>query len=123
MKKNSTLAIISYSFTSLIALFFVVSFVPKLMDEYMGIITGDAKESFAGWEGLVMELTFYIFIIGFIVSIKRSAIGGIIILMASIVQMGPFLIIDGNMGSLIFGIPMVICGVLLLLTHKYKIKN
>ena len=120
-KGHRIFIIITYSFTSLVAAFFIIAFVPKLIDEYMGIIMGDVKGNFSGWEGIVMELTFYIFVIGFFLSIKRSAIGGIVILLASVVQMGPFLIIDGNMGSLIFGIPMLICGILLLLVHRYSI--
>ena len=120
---SRTILIITYSFTSLAALFFIIAFVPKLIDEYMGIITGNPNVNFSGWEGIVMELTFYIFIIGYIISLKRSAVGGIIILVGSLVQMGPFLIIDGNMGSLIFGVPMVICGVLLLSIQKSKIRK
>lgn len=120
---SRTLLIITYSFTSLVALFFIIAFVPKLIDEYMGIITGNPNVNFSGWEGIVMELTFYIFIIGYIISLKRRAVGGVIILVGSLVQMGPFLIIDGNIGSLIFGVPMVICGVLLLSIQKSKIRK
>jgi hypothetical protein len=120
-KANKTLVIVTYVFTSLLALFFLMAFGPKLVDEYIGIIRGTEQNYFEGWEGIVMELTFFAFMIGYIVSIKRRCMGGIIILLSSIIQMGPFLIIDGNMGSLIFGIPLLISGILFLIICKQSL--
>lgn len=102
----------AYVFTSMAAIFFTFALGPKLIDEYISILIGDTVKNY-GWEGLVMELTYYIFIIGFIFSWWKRCTGGIIILVASLVQMAPFLIIDGNTGSLIFGIPLLISGGLL----------
>lgn len=120
-KPNKILIIISYSFSSLLALFFIVAFVPKLIDEYIGIIRGTEQSYFEGWEGIIMELTFYLFMIGFITSFKKRCAGGLIILLTSIVQMGPFLIIQGNIGSLIFGIPLLVSAILFLILCKQSL--
>ena len=94
---------------SIFAVFFILAFLPKLVS---GVI-----EAFRSgeWEGMVMKYTFYVFLAGFIVSWWKKCFGGWIILFASIIQMGPFLIIDGNLGSLIFGIPLFVIGLMFLL--------
>lgn len=120
-KANKTLVLVTFIFTSILALFFLLAFGPKLVQEYIGIIRGTEENYFEGWEGIVMELTFFSFMIGYITSIKRRCLGGIIILLSSIIQMGPFLIIQGNMGSLIFGIPLLISGILFLVICKQSL--
>lgn len=119
-KKNTKL-IIARVFTSIVALFFILALVPKLIAEYADAIKGEPLFE-GGWEGIVMELTFYVFIIGYIFSWWKKCTGGILILLASIIQMGPFLIIDGNLGSLIFGIPLLVAGVLFLVICRYQAK-
>jgi|GEM_PF-1239666 len=116
-RKSNALLLVAQIFASLLALFFLLAFVPKLIDEYVQAFTGE-KPFFDGWEGLIMEATFYLYIIGYLFSWWKKCTGGIIILVASAVQMGPFLIIEGNLGSLIFGIPMLIAGILFLLVYK-----
>jgi hypothetical protein len=115
-KDMRTLLIAARVIASVLALFFIVAFVPKLIQEIIDVTQG--KDAFNGWEGIVMELTFLVFIIGYIISWWRVCQGGIIILLASIVQMGPFLIIDGNLGSLIFGVPLLVSGVLFIILCK-----
>ena len=114
-KKAKTLLIVARVFTSLFALFYGFAIVPKLIGQYF--IEGEGLSD-GGWEGWVMEITFYIFVIGFVFSWWKKCTGGIILIIASIVQMGPFLIIDGNLGSLIFGVPLLISGVLFLVVCR-----
>ncbi|MBN1199911.1 MAG: hypothetical protein JXA23_11210 [Bacteroidales bacterium] len=116
-KKSNSLLLIAQIVSTALVLFFLLAFVPKLVDEYTNVLTGE-KPYFGGWEGLIMEVTFYLFIIGYIFSWWKKCTGGIIILIASVVQMGPFLIIEGNLGALIFGLPLLISGVLFLLVCK-----
>lgn len=110
-KKRKTLLLITQILATVLVLFFGFALVPKIIGEYIGYFNGEGLHD-AGWEGLVMELTFYVFLAGYIFSWWKKCTGGIIIILASIIQMAPFLIIDGNLGSLIFGIPLLIVGVL-----------
>ena len=115
-KSLNIISIITYVLSSLLAIFFSVAIVPKIVGDiiengYTVLYTG-------GWEGLVMQWTYIVFIIGFAFSWKNKFIGGLIIILASAIQMSPFLIIDGNLGSLIFGLPMLIVGILLTIVHK-----
>lgn len=113
------LKLVSRIFASLVALFFVFAFAPKLIDQYLNFgVYGSVVNG--NWEALVMELTFWIFIIGYLISWIKNYTGGIILIVASLVQMFPFLIIDGNLGSLIFGIPILISGILFLFVSKQK---
>ena len=102
---------------TIFVLFFGFAIVPKIIGEYIGYFSGESLHN-AGWEGIVMELTFYVFLTGYIFVWWKKCTGGIIILLASVIQMGPFLIIDGNLGSLIFGLPMLIVGVLFMISCK-----
>ena len=113
LRKRNTLLIVSRVFATVLALFYFVSFVPKLIDQYF--CSGENHiVSDGSWEGWVMELTFWIFFVGYTTSWFKKFAGGIILIIASLVQMLPFLIIDGNLGSLIFGLPTLIAGILFL---------
>ena len=115
-KSSNIISIIAYVLASLLTLFFSVALVPKIIMEIKE--EGISILYTGGWEGLVMQWTYIVFIIGFAISWKNKFIGGLIIILASLIQMGPFLIIDGNLGSLIFGLPMLIVGILLIIAHK-----
>jgi hypothetical protein len=112
VKKKSTLLAIARIFATLLAIMFLIALAPKLIDHYMAVCKGEKPMLDSGWGGIVMELTLYIFLIGYGISWWRKCAGGVIILVASLVQMAPFLIIEGNMGSLIFGIPLLVAGLL-----------
>jgi hypothetical protein len=109
-KKAKTQLLIARIFASVLAFLFVIIFVPKLIGEIIDAF--DGKAFFDGWQGIVMEVTFFVFIAGYIVSWWKKCAGGIIIIIASLIQMLPFLIIEGNTGSLIFGVPLLVAGVL-----------
>jgi len=113
--RKKVLLIVTRILASLLALFFLLAFGPKFFEGIAQIYSGEE-----GWEGTVMMITFLVFIAGFILSWWKKCTGGAIILLASIIQMAPFLIIDGNLGSLIFGAPMFIVGALFLLVCLQK---
>ena len=113
--RKKALLIVTRILASLLAMFFMATFGPKIFEGIIEIYRGEE-----GWEGIVMMLTFLVFIVGFILSWWKKCWGGIIILLASIIQMGPFLIIDGNLGSLIFGVPLFVVGALFLLVCLQK---
>ncbi len=98
---------------TLLFLFISFALVPKIIID----ITENGFSTFYNetWQVLVMYWTYIVFAIGFSIVWKNKLIGGLIIILASLIQMGPFLIIDGNLGSLIFGLPMLIAGILFLL--------
>ena len=117
IKENSrTLRITAYVLVSALFLFISFALVPKIImdisEKGFSVLYSDS------WEVLVMYWTYIVFTIGFAIVWKNRLIGGIIILVASILQMGPFLIIDLNFGSLIFGLPMLVVGILFLLTVR-----
>ena len=109
-KKSGTQLLIARIFASVLAFLFIIIFVPKLIGEIIDAY--DGKAFFDGWQGIVMEVTFFVFIAGYIMTWWKKCTGGIIIILASLIQMLPFLIIEGNTGSLIFGIPLLVSGVL-----------
>jgi len=113
--RKKALLIVTRILASLLAMFFIATFGPKIFEGIIEIYRGEE-----GWEGIVMMLTFLVFIVGFILSWWKKCWGGIIILLASIIQMAPFLIIDGNLGSLIFGVPLFVVGALFLLVCLQK---
>jgi hypothetical protein len=105
-KKVFTLLFFARILATVVAFLFSIAFVPKLIMEIINAFHGEPL--IEGWEGLVMELTYIVFITGYIITWWRKCIGGLVLILAGFVQMGPFLIIDGNLGSLIFGIPILI---------------
>jgi hypothetical protein len=123
-KKKHALIIITIILASLLVLFFSFAFLPKLIG---GIIEDGLSTLYSGgWGGLVMTWTYIVFIIGLITVWWHKLIGGIIIVVSSILQMAPFLIIEGNLGSLIFGIPLLVVGILFLVIPEInpkKMKN
>lgn len=108
---NRKILLIARIIVSIVFLFFSFAIVPKILGQFIESF-GDEGLSDGGWEGMVMQLTYFVFLIGFLVSWWKKCIGGILILVSSIIQMAPFLIIDGNLGSLIFGIPLLITALL-----------
>jgi len=64
-KKRNTLFSIALVLATLLVLFFGFALVPKIIGEYIGYFNGESLHD-AGWEGIVMELTFYVFLTGYI---------------------------------------------------------
>ena len=118
-KKSKTLLIIARIFVSAVAIFMSLAILPKLLAQYFDAFQGEGLSD-GTWEGWTMEITYYVFMIGFTFSWWKKCTGGIILTIASIIQMGPFLIIDGNIGSLIFGVPILIAGVLFMAVCRSK---
>ena len=111
--KNKMQLLIARIFVSFVFLFFSFAIVPKIIGQFLESLSDEGLAD-VGWEGMIMQLTYFVFLIGFLATWWRKCVGGIIILVSSIIQMGPFIIIDGNFGSLIFGIPLLISAILFL---------
>lgn len=119
--KKDILVIITIILASLLVLFFSIALLPKLIES----VIDDGYKSFhtGSWGGLIMTWTYIVFIIGFILVWRHKLIGGIFIVLASIIQMGPFLRIESNLGSLIFGIPLLVVGILFLIIPEIRPKK
>lgn len=118
---SKILIFITIILSSVLFLFFSIALVPKIIG---GIIDEGVSSLYSGgWEGLVMIWTYVVFLIGFIIVWWHKLIGGIIIFLSSILQMAPFLIINGNLGSLIFGIPLLVVGLLFIFIPEFRTKK
>ena len=62
--------------------------------------------------GIIMTALGPIYLLGFIISWKKEGIGGILMVLAGLTVCIPFIIIEGNIGALIFGIPLAVSGLL-----------
>ena len=120
-EKSKALRITAYALVSALFLFISIALVPKIImdisEKGFSVLYNDT------WEVLVMYWTYIVFTIGFAIVWKNKLIGGIIILLASILQMAPFLIIDLNFGSLIFGLPMLVSAILFLVLSNCQYKG
>ena len=107
--------ILVLSIGTFLAIIFLLGFGPKLLCSSLRV----TQESSPGhhWEGQVMTAMFLIFMIGYAIGWWRRLWGGIIILLAALLLMGPFIILQGNLGSLIFGLPLLIVGILYVLVY------
>ena len=113
--KLKSVRIVVLSFGSLLALFFLLAFLPKIIME----LIGDSPKVAAGreWEGQVMIATFLTLLIGYGIGWWRTFWGGVIIVLAAFVVTIPFITLQSNYGSLIFGIPLLFVGLLYLLLY------
>lgn len=59
-----------------------------------------------------MTAAITLFMLGYLISWKREGIGGIIMIIAGLSVCLPFIIILGNFGALLFGLPLTIAGLL-----------
>ena len=120
-EKSKSLRITAYVLASTLFLFISLALVPKII----GDVAENGFSTFYNetWEVMVMYWTYIVFTIGFVIVWKNKRIGGIIIFLASILQMGPFLIIDLNFGSLIFGLPMLVSAILFFVLSSCPYKS
>ncbi|MBA7542003.1 hypothetical protein ES705_34319 [subsurface metagenome] len=116
--KLRTFRIIVLSLGTLLAIFFLLAFVPKLISMIMG--TSPELPSGRQWEGNVMTAMFFIFMIGYAIGWWHLIWGGVIIILSAFLVSLPFIIIQGNYGALIFGIPQLVIGILYILLDKME---
>ena len=64
------------------------------------------------WQGVVMTTAILLVMAGYLISWKKEGIGGIIMIIAGLSVCLPFIIILGNFGALLFGLPLTIAGLL-----------
>lgn len=109
-RKLKRLKITANVLVILLFIFMSLALVPKII----GDISKNGISTFYDetWQVMVMYWTYIVFVIGVAIVWKHKLVGSIIILLASLLQVLPFLIIDLNFGSLIFGLPMFVSGLL-----------
>ncbi len=109
-RKLKRLKITANVLVILLFIFMSLALVPKII----GDISENGISTFYDetWQVMVMYWTYIVFVIGVAIVWKHKLVGSIIILLASLLQVLPFLIIDLNFGSLIFGLPMFVSGLL-----------
>ena len=62
------------------------------------------------YEGLIMTSVIFLFLIGYLVTWINTGIGGVLIILAGLLVAIPLIIIDGNIGTLIFALPFTGAG-------------
>ncbi len=94
---------------TVLALFFLLVFAPKVVS----VLGGSAPELPPGtqWEGHIMIAMFGVFMLGYLIGWWRSLWGGLMMIAAALLVSLPFAL-QGNYGSLIFGIPQFVVGML-----------
>ena len=103
---------------TVLALFFLLAFVPKiLINSSDKVHTPNPGRE---WEGQVMLAMFITYLVGYTIGWLWRLWGGIIIILASLVVSIPFVILDENYASLIFGIPQFVVGVLYILLYRFE---
>jgi hypothetical protein len=100
---------------TLMALFFSMVFVPKVVS----VLRGTAPELPAEmrWEGQIMIAMFVIFMLGYLAGWLRSLWGGMLMIVAALLVSIP-LSLQGNYGSLIFGVPQLVIGILYIMLSR-----
>ena len=102
---------------SLLALFFLLAFFPKIVSVFLG--TAQELPTGRHWEGRVMIAMVLTFMAGYAIGWWRPFWGGLLMIIAALLVSGPF-ILQGNYGSLIFGIPQFAIGVLYILLSRLE---
>jgi hypothetical protein len=116
-KKYHPLWITALVLGTLLLFILMLAFLPKIYD--CCILGGDSLSA-GGWEGYVVLGMFLGYVIGYVVVWISRFFGGLIMLLTASAEMAIFLIVDGNTGSLIFGLPMAIIGILFMVAHYFK---
>jgi len=100
---------------TLLAILFLLVFGPKIVFNSIG--TAPELPTGRHWEGQVMTAMFLIFMIGYAIGWWRILWGGITIILAAFLVSAPFIILQRNYGSLIFGLPQFAIGILYVLLY------
>jgi len=64
------------------------------------------------YEGLIMTSVILLFLTGYVATWIHTGIGGVLIILSGLLVAFPLIIIDGNIGTLIFAIPFTGSGLL-----------
>ena len=86
-----------------------------------GIFSGEIKEYGIPIELMIVVVSFLVMLLGFIVSFKKSKLGGLIILLGGLFN-AAYMIIRGGIGDLdaagIFGLPFIVIGLIIMNTEE-----
>jgi hypothetical protein len=116
-KKYHPILITAIVLGTLLLFVLLLAFLPKIYDSY--ILRGESLAA-DGWEGLTIIGMFIGYVIGYVVVWFNRLIGGVIFLITAVAEMSIFLIVDGNTGSLIFGLPILLVGILFIASWYMK---
>jgi hypothetical protein len=108
-KKYHPILVTAIVLGTLLLFVLMLAFLPKIYD--CCILGGDSLAG-DGWEGLTILGMFLGYVIGYVVVWFNRLIAGVIFCITAIAEMAVLLIIDGNTGSLIFGLPILLVGIL-----------
>jgi hypothetical protein len=113
---SKTFRIAVLSFSTLMAVFSILAFGPKLLS----LIPSAAPDlpPDREWEVQVMTTMFIVFILGYGIGWWQLLWGGILIILSALIVSLPFIIIESNYGSLIFGLPYFIIGGLYIILYR-----
>lgn len=116
--KVKNIRIVVLTIGTLLALLFLLAFVPKIIINASDTVhtPNPGRE----WEGQVMLAMFITYLVGYALAWFWRLWGGLIIIIASLVVSGPFILLDENYASLIFGIPLFIVGLLYILLYQFE---
>ena len=116
--KRNTYGIVVLALGTLLAIFILLAVGPKLIGP---LFDSSATGLWGGtWEEMVMIATSVFYLIGYGVGWWRLQLGGAIMILSALIVMIPFLAIQGNLGSLIFGLPELVVGLLYVALDRLK---
>ena len=94
--------------------FFMVFFIGE------GLMSGEIRETGIPMNLLIVVVSYFIMFVGFLISLKESKIGGMIILAGGIFN-AAFMMFKASVGDLevaaIFGLPFIIVGIIIIATE------
>jgi len=114
---HKTLKLVIRIVVSLITLFYLLAFIPKLIQDILeGSSTGPPGDS---WEGNMVTAGVLIFVLGYIITWWRGVIGGILLIIAGLIMFATHMMsAEGEfevVPFLVFSFPMVLCGILFII--------
>lgn len=103
-------------FSSIIAvpfsLFAIADIIDTIIIKSEGNFMQDMNYEDMNYEGIIMTIVIFSFIVGYLISWINEGIGGSLMIFAGLLISIPIIIIDGNIGTLIFAIPFTGLGVM-----------
>jgi hypothetical protein len=102
-------------FSSIIAVpfsLFAIADIIGTINKSEGNFMQDMNYEDMNYEGIIMTIVIFSFIVGYLISWINEGIGGSLMIFAGLLISIPLIIIDGNIGTLIFAIPFTGLGVM-----------
>ncbi|MBL7137670.1 MAG: hypothetical protein ISS17_02710 [Bacteroidales bacterium] len=101
-------------FASLLMLFYLLVFVPKLIQDLLE--ESPSTPADGGWEGSLVTIGFLVYVLGYIFTWWRGLVGGIILVAAAAIMFASHMVAaQGELEFvpfLVFSVPMILVGAL-----------